>query len=120
MGKGKGGRQGVWVRVHAGTALAAFSALRRGLVSVLRQRYQVRVPFRVAVCWPDHRAPALGAQGSVGTPCRGGVRLRAIQPHWVTQQFHELRYYLQKIAKPLLTQYFLRLFRWRQVVPHAA
>ncbi len=97
--------------MHIGTALVAFSALRRGVIRFIQQRYQVRLPLRLTVLWPYHNAPSDGALGLVGAPYLGGIRLRAIQKHWITGQFYDLRYYLQKVRQPLWTQYFLRLFR---------
>ncbi len=58
MGKGKGGRAGVQVRVYPGVTLVAFSAIRRGALRALYRRLRVRCRFSIGVQYPISGAAA--------------------------------------------------------------
>lgn len=110
MGKGKGSRHSLRVRVCVGSALVAFSALRTGLAWLLHHRMQARCGFRLALVRPSLPAARHYHAGVVGAPTVGGLRLRGVQNHWLTAQFQELRYYIERLYRPGLARYFLRIF----------
>jgi hypothetical protein len=114
MGKGKGGRAGMQVRVYSGVTLVAFSAIRRGTLQAFYRRLRVRCRFPIGVQYP-----ASSAAVSLVGQATGWVRLRRVQPRYITAQFTEFRETLRRLRRPALLGYFLRLFWWRYIVPHA-
>lgn len=105
MGKGKGSRAGVQVRINPGVTLVAFSAVRRGTLHAFYRRLRVRCRFPIGVQYPG----SSGVGGFVGQPA-SWVRLRRIQPRYITPQFTEFRETLRRLRRPALLGYFLRLF----------
>jgi hypothetical protein len=106
MGKGKGSKAGVQVRVCPGRVIVAFSAIRSGALRSFYRRLRIRCRF------------ALGLQHVYARPLdtlfEGQElfwrRTRRVQPRYTTAQFQELRSTLRRMRRPALLGYFVRLF----------
>ncbi len=113
MGKGKGARAGLCANVRPGTALLAFSTLRHGQMLRMLRWAGARCQFSLRWC-----VPAGSGGGWLGVR-PSWVRLKRVQPRYITEQFVTLRTTLTNLRRPYLLGYFTRLFWWRFVVPHA-
>ena len=107
MGKGKGGRAGVRAFINPGLPLLNFSSIRVGVMKAIHLHAQVRCPFRLGVINP-------GVQGVdscdfIGKPAFW-VRLKRVQPTYVTPRFLEYSEILRRMRRPLLLGYFFRMF----------
>lgn len=105
MGKGKGERVGVYVRVYAGAVLVAFSALRLSLLKLVQRRYQVRTYIPLGRSIPGDHGPQHPSTCFVGQIPVGGLSFRILQRRWLTQQVTELSTFVKQLDRPNLSRY---------------
>ena len=116
MGKGKGGRVGLRAYINPGRSLLNFSSIRPGVLKSIHLHAQVRCAFRLGIV--NTRVCGVRSSDFIGGPAYW-VRFKRVQASYVTPRFTEYSEILRRMRRPLLLGYFLRLFWWRCVVPHA-